>query len=97
MIAVRESGDDQKEIVGFACYDATCMNFFGPTGVKESERGKGVGKALLLAALHAMKEQGYAYAIIGARVLSTITRESSVRRSSRDLSPASTGGCCDED
>lgn len=86
MIAVRESGDDQKEIVGFACYDATCMNFFGPTGVKESERGKGVGKALLLAALHAMKEQGYAYAIIGgagpvdyyARVVGATVIEGSV-------------------
>lgn len=31
----------------------------------ESERGKGIGKALLLAALHAQKAQGFAYAIIG--------------------------------
>lgn len=57
----------QREVavVGFACYDAACANFFGPTGVAESERGKGVGRALLLAALHAQKAQGYAYAIIG--------------------------------
>lgn len=53
------------EIVGFASYDATCRNFFGPTGVKKSVRGKGVGEALLLEALHSMREQGYAYAIIG--------------------------------
>lgn len=52
-------------IVGFACYDATCANFFGPTGVAEHERGRGIGRALLLAALHAQREQGYAYAIIG--------------------------------
>lgn len=52
-------------VVGFACHDATCANFFGPTGVAESERGKGVGRALLLATLHAQKAQGYAYAIIG--------------------------------
>jgi GNAT superfamily N-acetyltransferase len=52
-------------ITGFACYDATCPNFFGPTGVAENERGKGIGRALLLAALHAQKAQGYGYAIIG--------------------------------
>ena len=38
---------------------------FGPTGVLESFRGQGVGSALLLAALFAMKAEGYAYAIIG--------------------------------
>lgn len=52
-------------IVAFACYDATCPNFFGPTGVAEHERGRGIGRAVLLAALHAQREQGYAYAIIG--------------------------------
>jgi GNAT superfamily N-acetyltransferase len=54
-----------KTMTGFACYDATCLNFFGPTGVAEAERGRGLGRALLLAALHAQKAQGYAYAIIG--------------------------------
>ena len=39
--------------------------FFGPTGVSDSMRGLGIGKILLVACLHAMKEQGYAYAIIG--------------------------------
>lgn len=53
------------ELVGFACYDATCKAFFGPMGVLESLRGKGVGRALLLAALHAMEAEGYAYAIVG--------------------------------
>jgi predicted N-acetyltransferase YhbS len=55
----------EQKVVGFACYDATCANFFGPTAVAEPERGHGVGRALLLAALHAQKAQGYAYAIIG--------------------------------
>lgn len=55
----------EHAVVGFACYDATCPNFFGPTAVAESERGRGVGRALLLAALHAQQAQGYAYAIIG--------------------------------
>ena len=51
--------------IGFACYDVTCRNFFGPTGVGEEGRGKGTGKALLLACLHAMRNEGYGYAIIG--------------------------------
>ncbi len=54
------------ELLGIACYDATCPNYFGPTGVMESERGKGIGKALLLATLHTQRAQGYAYAIIGS-------------------------------
>ena len=59
-IATRE-----KEIIGFACYEATARNFFGPMAVLESERKKGVGKVLLLKALESMRELGYAYAIIG--------------------------------
>jgi GNAT superfamily N-acetyltransferase len=54
-----------EQILGFACYESTCRNFFGPTGVQESAQGRGTGKALLLAALHAMRAQGYAYAIVG--------------------------------
>jgi GNAT superfamily N-acetyltransferase len=54
-----------QDLLGFACYDATCKNFFGPTAVLEEERGRGLGRALLLAALHAQREQGYAYSIIG--------------------------------
>lgn len=53
------------DVVGFACYDATCPNFFGPTGVAEDQRGLGIGRALLLAALHAQRARGYAYSIIG--------------------------------
>jgi hypothetical protein len=52
-------------IVGFACYDSTCRNFFGPSGVAQSKRGLGIGKALLLSCLHAMRANGFAYAIIG--------------------------------
>lgn len=53
------------EIIGFSCYDTTALNFFGPTGVDESYRGRGIGKLLLLKALNALREKGYAYAIIG--------------------------------
>ena len=56
----------QRELVGFSAYECTRRGFFGPTGVVESGRGKGVGKALLLAALWGLREMGYVYAIIGA-------------------------------
>ncbi|MFO1305185.1 MAG: GNAT family N-acetyltransferase [Burkholderiales bacterium] len=55
----------EGRIVGFACHDVTMRNFFGPEGVDPSMRGIGVGRALLLSALHAMQAAGYAYAIIG--------------------------------
>lgn len=54
-----------QEIIGFACYDATAKGFFGPIGVAEKYRSYGVGKALLMKTLLAMREDGYAYAIIG--------------------------------
>jgi predicted N-acetyltransferase YhbS len=54
-----------KHLVGFACHDATCLNFFGPTGVDPLARGKGIGAALLFACLEAMRHQGFGYAIIG--------------------------------
>lgn len=54
-----------NEILGFACYESTARNFFGPTGTLESERGKGIGKILLIKALESLREMGYAYAIIG--------------------------------
>lgn len=55
-----------KKIIGFICYEATAKNFVGPMGVSECERGIGIGKTLMLTALSAMKEMGYAYAIIGS-------------------------------
>ena len=61
LVAVRD-----RELLGFACYDATARGFFGPTGVAESERRHGIGASLLSAALEEMAAQGYAYAIIGA-------------------------------
>lgn len=59
-IAVRKDA-----LIGFACHDCTRRNFFGPAGVAENQRGRGVGRALLLACLDAMRDAGYAYAIIG--------------------------------
>jgi hypothetical protein len=53
------------DIVGFACHEATHRNFFGPIGVTEGFRDHGLGRCLLITSLHAMRDLGYAYAIIG--------------------------------
>ena len=56
----------ERELVGFAAYECTRRGFFGPTGVVPAAQGKGIGKALLLSSLWALRELGYVYAIIGA-------------------------------
>jgi hypothetical protein len=69
-IAVRETIDENgrvsSKMLGFGCYDATVKGFFGPTGVAVEERGQGIGRALLLACLHGMYDEGYGYGIIGS-------------------------------
>lgn len=59
-IATRE-----QLILGFVCYDVTARGFLGPMGVGEKTRGSGLGQTLLFKALEALREDGYAYAIIG--------------------------------
>jgi GNAT superfamily N-acetyltransferase len=54
------------QCIGFACSEATGRGFFGPTAVEGAFRGLGIGKGLLLACLHDLADQGYAYGIIGA-------------------------------
>ena len=54
-----------RMLLGFACHDTACRNFFGPMGVADEYRNLGVGRALLLSVLHAQRAQGYAYSIIG--------------------------------
>lgn len=54
-----------NDLLGFACYDGTAKGFFGPTGVDEAERGKGIGEALLITTLRGLREAGYGYAVIG--------------------------------
>ena len=57
---------EQERLVGFACYEATAPDFFGPTAVEKDHRGMGIGKALLLRSMEAMRDElGYVYAIIG--------------------------------
>jgi hypothetical protein len=60
MIAVTDG-----QLVGFACHDSSCRNFFGPIGIDPLFREKGIGRALLLVTLEAMALVGFAYAIIG--------------------------------
>jgi predicted N-acetyltransferase YhbS len=52
-------------VIGFAGYECTRKAFFGPTGVVESERGSGIGTALIIASLWGLRELGYVYGIIG--------------------------------
>ena len=52
-------------VIGFAGYECTRKAFFGPTGVIESERGVGIGTALLIASLWGLRELGYVYGVIG--------------------------------
>ena len=59
-IAVRD-----RKVVGFAAVECTRRGFFGPTGVDPAERGRGVGRGLLIAGLHGLAELGYAYGVIG--------------------------------
>ncbi len=61
MFIATESG----QIVGFAAYNATRPDYFGPTGVDPSKRKAGIGRVLLLQCLEALAAEGYAYAIIG--------------------------------
>lgn len=58
--------ENEKKIVGFAGYDCTYKAFFGPTGVDITYRGKGIGKALCLRCLEALRDEGAGYAIIGS-------------------------------
>ena len=57
--------EHQGQWLGFAAYECSRRNFFGPTGVVPQARGQGLGTALLLAALQGLRQMGYAYAVIG--------------------------------
>lgn len=55
----------QQRVVGFACHEATYRGFFGPEGVMDAHRGQGLGTTMMMECLHAMKEMGYAYGVVG--------------------------------
>ena len=58
--------EEAGAVTGFAAHDANNrgLGWFGPTGVAESMRGRGLGCALLLASLGDLRELGYARAVI---------------------------------
>lgn len=83
---------EDHRLLGFACYDACAKGFFGPVGIDPAQRGRDLGKALLIRTLEAMREDGYVYAImgwvdeavgfyqrsVGARIIDGATPENSV-------------------
>lgn len=60
-IAVHEG----KTIVGYLCFEVTFRGFIGPCGVAAPYRRGGIFTTLMLRACQAMRELGYAYAIVG--------------------------------
>jgi len=58
--------EHDNKIAGFAAHSANNkgLGFFGPTGVAKHLRGRGYGRALLLASLADMRNEGYEQAII---------------------------------
>lgn len=52
-------------VIGFAFYDIAFLGYFGAMGVREADRGNGIGARLTIAALKDMARKGYAYAVIG--------------------------------
>jgi GNAT superfamily N-acetyltransferase len=55
-----------SRISGFACFDVAALGVLGPVGVAPSHRSRGVGRGLVLAALHALRQRGHAYAVVGS-------------------------------
>jgi GNAT superfamily N-acetyltransferase len=55
----------ERRVIGFAAHECTRQDFFGPAGVAPEMQGRGIGTALLLASLLALRDLGYVYAIIG--------------------------------
>jgi len=53
-----------NEIVGFSAHGTSELDWFGPIGVIESERRKGIGSVLLYKGLMSMKEEGRRIALI---------------------------------
>lgn len=60
-VAIRD-----QQLLGAVCFNATFQGFFGPIGIREDARGGKIGQALTIRALEAMREEGFAYAAIGA-------------------------------
>jgi GNAT superfamily N-acetyltransferase len=57
---------DRGRIAGFAAHEANNrgLAFFGPMGTDPGTRGRGVGRALLLASLRDLRDRGFSRAVI---------------------------------
>ncbi len=51
--------------IGFCCWDASAKGMLGPIGVHTDFRKKGIAQELLRRTFISMREDGYAYTIIG--------------------------------
>ena len=54
-----------NQLAGFCVYDCTARGMLGPIGIAAPHQRRGIGRALLLAALKDMRANGYAYAVVG--------------------------------
>ena len=59
-VASNETG----ELLGFATINGLAPGRFGPAGVSDSQRGKGIGTVLLYDAFQALKDQGFPKAVV---------------------------------
>ena len=51
---------NEKKMLGFAGYDCTYRDFFGPTGVDATQRGRGIGKMVMQTVIARLQELGFA-------------------------------------
>jgi len=58
--------DQRGEVCGFSAHEANNrgLGWYGPAGVRQSQRRSGLGRDLLLASLHDLRERGHSSAII---------------------------------
>jgi len=56
---------DPSHVLAFCCWDCTAKGFLGPVGVLSEARGMDLGRAVVLSTLYSMREDGYAYAVVG--------------------------------
>lgn len=68
-LAVKRSEPDQPgprdKVIGFSCYDGSAKGFFGPLGIDEAFRQRGVGRVLVVRTMNEMRHAGYGYAVVG--------------------------------
>jgi GNAT superfamily N-acetyltransferase len=83
----------ERELVGFAAYECTRRGFFGPMGVVDKAQHKGMGRALLLAALAGLRDLGTSMQSSARPAQFASTSPLSTPSSSPTANPASTPTC----